>query len=176
MKTPKVLNKRTAYDGKIVGVDIVTIDDEGVVYEREIIEHPGSAVVIPLFENRDVMLIRQYRHAAGEYLYEVPAGTLESGESPESCAVRELSEETGLGCRSIEKLTEFYVSPGFLGEKMHLFLATDLFEKPGNLDEDEILEPMRINLSAALEMMEGGKIPDAKTIIALNMLARRFQM
>jgi len=120
-----------------------------------------------------VGLVRQYRHPAVRYLLEAPAGTLADGERPDVGAARELQEELGLVASRLEKLSEFFVSPGFLEEKMWVYLATDLSEGQQLLDEDEILEIVRIPIEEALEMITSGEIQDAKTIIGLMLAAPR---
>jgi ADP-ribose pyrophosphatase len=145
-----------------------------VEYERDIVLHPGSAVIAPVFEDGTVALVRQYRHAAGKELLELAAGTLEPGETPETCAARELEEEIGVTARRIEKLCEFYVSPGFLTEKMHVYLATEITETSQKLEADEILTVERHAFPALLEMVRSGEIEDAKSIIGIMLAATRF--
>jgi ADP-ribose pyrophosphatase len=117
--------------------------------------------------------VRQYRHPAVRYLLEAPAGTLEEGEAPEEGAARELEEELGLVAGKLEKLTEFFVSPGFCEEKMWVYLATELTATTQRLEDDEILEVMRLPFAEALEMITDGEIEDAKTIIGLMLAAPR---
>ena len=140
---------------------------------REVVHHHGSAVILPVFDDGTVTLVRQYRHPAVRYLLEAPAGTLAEGERPEDGAARELQEELGLSAGRMEKLSEFFVSPGFCEEKMWVFLATELTEGKQNTDEDEILELVRLRIEEALEMISSGEIQDAKTIIALILAAPR---
>ena len=156
---------------KIFDIRIDEIRQGDIEYKREIVVHKGSVVVIPVFADGTVALVRQYRHAAGKYLLEICAGTLESGEDPEIGARRELEEEIGVAAGKIEKLCEFYVSPGFLTEKMHLYLATELTETIQNLEADEILSVERHPLAELLEMVKNGDIEDAKTIIGVTMAA-----
>src|SRR5690606_25955570 len=144
-----------------------------VEYTRDVVVHKGSAVVLPMFDDGTVALVRQYRHAAGEYLLELCAGTLEEGESPETCAARELEEELGLRAEKLEKISEFYVSPGFLTEKMHLYLATGLTETQQKPEDDEILTIERHPLADLMNMVENGEIKDAKTIVGV-MVVERF--
>src|SRR5437868_5244959 len=141
---PEILSNETIYSGKVFDVSVAEIRENDSVYKREIVRHHGSAVIIPVFADGTIALVRQYRHAAREYLLEIPAGTLSEGEAPEIGAARELEEEIGVRAGKIEKLSEFYVSPGFLTEKMNLFLATDLTESVQNLDEDEFLVVERL--------------------------------
>ena len=130
-------------------------------------------MIIPVFDDGTVALVRQYRHPAVRYLLEAPAGTLADRERPEAGAARELEEELGLVAERLEKLSEFFVSPGFLEEKMCVYLATGLTEGKQLLDEDEILEVVRLPIAEALEMITSGEIQDAKTIIGLMLAAPR---
>src|SRR5678815_1277671 len=155
------------YKGKIFDVNIDSIGEGDVEYKREIVVHKGSAVIIPVFEDGTVALVRQYRHAAGKYLLEICAGTLNSGEDPEEGAVRELEEEIGVRSAKIEKIAEFYVSPGFLTEKMFVFLATELTETQQNLEEDELLTIERHSFPALFEMICDGGVEDAKSIAGI---------
>ncbi|MEP7214393.1 MAG: NUDIX hydrolase [Acidobacteriota bacterium] len=167
----EVLSTETIYKGKIFDINVDSIREGDVEYKREIVVHKGSCVVIPVFDDGTVALVRQYRHAAGKYLLEICAGTLNAGENPEIGARRELEEEIGVTAGKIEKLCEFYVSPGFLTEKMHLYLATELTETRQMLEPDEILTVERYSLPQALEMTRTGQIEDAKTIIGITMVA-----
>lgn len=164
---PEILSSETIYQGRVFDISVAEIREGDAVYRREIVGHHGSAVIVPVFADNRVALVRQYRHAVQEYLLEIAAGTLEEGESPESGAARELEEEIGVTAKKIEKLSEFYVSPGFLTEKMNLFLATELTETAQNLDEDEFITIERISFDEAFEKITNGEIKDAKTIIGL---------
>jgi ADP-ribose pyrophosphatase len=169
----EILSSESIYKGKIFDVRIDEIREGGIEYKREIVVHKGSVVIIPVFADGTVALVRQYRHAAGKYLLEICAGTLNEGEDPEIGARRELEEEIGVTAAKIEKLCEFYVSPGFLTEKMHLYLATDLTNTSQNLEADEILAVERHSLAKLLEMVKNGEIEDAKTIIGVTMAATK---
>lgn len=171
---PEVISTEEIYKGKVFDVLEAEIRDGDVQYKREIVLHKGSAVIVPVFADKTVALVRQYRHAAGEYLLEIPAGTLEKGESPETGAIRELEEEIGVTAEKIEKLTEFYVSPGFLTEKMHVFMASDLTETAQKLEEDEILSIEKLAFPDAFEKIKNGEIQDAKTIVGLILAGERF--
>lgn len=171
---PEVISTETIYKGKIFDVNISEIREGESEYKREIVEHNGSAVIVPVFGDKRVALVKQYRHAAQKYLLEIPAGTLEKDENPETGARRELEEEIGVTAEKIEKLTEFYVSPGFLTEKMHIFLATDLTKTQQNLEEDEIIEIEKITFEQAFERIENGEIEDAKTIVGLILAGMKF--
>ena len=170
----EILSTETIYKGKIFDINIDSIREGEVEYNREIVVHKGSCVVIPVFDDGTVALVRQYRHAAGKYLLEACAGTLNAGEDPEVGARRELEEEIGVTAGKVEKLCEFYVSPGFLTEKMHLYLATELTETQQMLEDDEILTIERFSIPQALEMVRTGEIEDAKTIIGLTMATQRL--
>ena len=139
----------------------------------EIIEHGGSVVIIPVDENGNVLLVRQYRHAAGGDLLELPAGTLDEDEKPEACAAREIREETNMAAGMLKKLGDFYLAPGYSTEFMHVFLATDLSYNPLEEDEDEFLSVEALPVAEAIQKAERGKIPDAKSLAAL-FLARPY--
>lgn len=162
------------YSGKIFDIRIDEIREGDIEYKREIVVHKGSVVVIPVFADGTVVLVRQYRHAAGKYLLEICAGTLNEGEDPEIGARRELEEEIGVTAAKIEKLSEFYVSPGFLTEKMHLYLATELTETSQKLEADEILTIERYSFQQAFDMIRSGEIEDAKTIVGIMLAASKL--
>ena len=144
---------------------------DGRETKLDIVEHGGSVVLLPIDHEGNLLLVRQYRHAVGEELLELPAGTRDGEEPFEDCAAREIREETGLEARALQKLGEFYLVPGYSTELMAVFLATDLKENPLQPDEDEFLQIEKIPLKQAVEMAEQGKILDAKTLAAL-LLAR----
>jgi len=170
---PKILNSQTVFEGRLFKVTVDTISEGDLTYQREVVHHPGSAVIVPVHDDGTVVLVRQYRHPAVRYLLEVPAGTLSDGERPEAGAARELEEELGLVAERLEKLSEFFVSPGFLEEKMWVYLATGLTEGKPQPDEDEVLDVVRMPIGEALEMITSGEIQDAKTIIGLMLAAPR---
>jgi ADP-ribose pyrophosphatase len=171
---PRVLNSRKVFDGSVFGVTVDTIQQGELIYQRDVVRHPGSAVIVPVFADGTVALVKQYRHPAVRYLLEIPAGTLDEGEKPEVGAARELEEELGVVAAKLEKLSEFFVSPGFCEEKMWIYLATELTETSQRLDEDEVIEVVRLSLTEALEMISDGEIEDAKTIIGLMLAAPRI--
>jgi ADP-ribose pyrophosphatase len=172
---PETTNSEPIYKGRVFNVTLDTIREDGVEYNREMVVHRGSAVIVPVFDDGTVALVRQYRHPAQEYLLEVPAGSLEEGEDPELGARRELEEEIGVTADKLEKIAEFYVSPGFLTEKMHIFLATGLTDVGQQLESDELIEIHRIPLVDAAQMALEGKFPDAKTIIGLTAAERKLR-
>ena len=171
--SPEVLDSRRVFEGRVFTVTADTVREGDTTYVREVVRHPGSAVIVPLFSDDTVALVRQYRHPAGRYLLEVPAGSLDEGETAEEGAARELEEELGFRAKALEKLSEFFVSPGFCEEKMWVYLATDLTETKQQLDDDEIVEVVRLPFSQALQMIANGEIEDAKTIIGLMLAAPR---
>ena len=161
-----------AYTGKIISLDVDEVRfPDGSTGSLEMIRHPGASAVVPLLDadvdDPEVLLIRQYRYAAESYLYEIPAGRLDAGESPLDCARRELREETGYAAAHVEKLFTMYTTPGFTDEKIHLFLATDLTAGEYSREADEFMELVPTRLSRALSMIEQGEIQDAKTALAL---------
>lgn len=141
--------------------------------ERDIVVHPGAVVVLPLLGGRDVLLVRNFRHAIGHELLELPAGTLEAGESALSCAARELAEETGYRARHLQPLCSFYSAPGFCTERLHAFVATDLVAGAPQLEVGEMIQPEVHPLERVLKMVAEGTIQDAKTIAALAVYQMR---
>jgi ADP-ribose pyrophosphatase len=171
---PEVLESKEVFRGRVFDVSVDTVREGEVTYVREVVHHPGSAVIVPVFDDGTLALVRQYRHAAVKYLLEIPAGSIDAPEAPEEGAARELEEELGCVAGRLEKLTEFFVSPGFVEEKMWLYLATELRETAQRLEEDELLEIVRVSFGRAQEMIEDGEIEDAKTIIGIMLAAKRL--
>ena len=139
----------------------------------EIIEHGGSVVLIPIDDDGNLLFVRQYRHAVGQDLLELPAGTRDNGEPFEECAAREIREETGMQAGKLQKVGEFYLAPGYSSEFMVVFLATELKDNPLDADDDEFLQVEKIPLKQAIQMAERGDIPDAKSLAAL-LLAKSY--
>ena len=134
----------------------------------DIIEHIGSVVIIPVDEDGNLLFVRQYRHASGRDLLELPAGTLDDAkEKPEDCAAREIREETGMAAGNLVKLGDFFLAPGYSTEFMHVFLASDLSYNPLEADADEFLSVEAIPIAEAIQMAERGEVPDAKSLAAL---------
>jgi ADP-ribose pyrophosphatase len=145
------------------------------VTTREIVEHGPVVAMVPLHEDGTVTLVRQYRHATGSVLLEIPAGGIDAGETPEEAVRRELAEETGLHAGKVEPLYSFYPTAGFCTEFMHLYLVTELTEGPQRPADDEAIEVVRLPLEDALARVDSGEIRDAKSLIGLLALARRLQ-
>lgn len=166
-----VLQSEKKYHGKIIDLTIDRIRyDSGKESIREVIEHPGGAVIVGLFDNNDILLIRQYRHPFKREVIELPAGKLDVKEDPLHCAQRELQEETGYTAKSWTKLTSIMTTPGFCDEVLHIFLAKDLSlsEKGQSLEEGETtIQTMKIPVQKGIEMIRNGEIVDAKTIIGI---------
>jgi ADP-ribose pyrophosphatase len=171
---PEVLESKKAFSGRVFDVTVDKVREGDKTYVRDVVHHPGSAVILPAFDDGTIALVRQYRHPAVRYLLELPAGTLNDKEHPEAGAARELEEELGLVAGRMEKLSEFFISPGFCEEKMWLYLATDLTETAQRLEEDEMIEVVRVPIDRALQMITDGEIEDAKTIIGLMLAAPRI--
>lgn len=170
---------RRVYTGRVISLDVDTVSfPNGTVGELEMVRHPGASAVVPFLddpglEDPRVLLIRQYRYASNGYLYEIPAGRLDPGETPAQCALRELREETGYTAAEVSQLTTFYTTPGFTDERIHLFLATDLEDGPAALESDEILELHPVPLSAAVAMVTRGEIIDGKSMLGILLSAAR---
>ena len=164
---------REIYKGRIVDlrVERVTLPN-GAEVDLELMHHPGAAAVVAADEHDRVVLIRQYRHAAGGYIWELPAGVLAPDEPPEACAARELAEETGVLARELRHLGTMLTTPGFCDERIHLFLARGLTDGAHAREFDEaIADIARIPLAEALARVRDGDIVDGKTIAGLHLAA-----
>lgn len=162
------MSRRLIFEGKKVRLAVEEVElPGGRRVEREIVEHPGACVVLPMRENGAVVLESHYRFTIGQWLLEAPAGTLERGEDPAAAAARELAEETGLAAREIVPLGRFYSSPGVMTELMYAYLARGLESRPDALEEDEVLTVVEMPFEEALAKAADGGIRDAKTIATL---------
>jgi len=172
-----ILDTEKIYSGRVIKLVVhdVRLPDGGQA-KRELVQHPGAVAMVALDGERKVLLVRQFRMAAGQVLAEIPAGTLQPGEAPDACAVRELQEETGYKPGKLEALDGFFVAPGYTTEYIHLYLATDLTESRLDGDADEFIEVQRVPFADALAMIERGEIVDGKTIIGLLRVARRLKL
>jgi len=159
------------YSGKVVTLNIDTVTlPNGVTIDLEVVRHPGAAAVVPLKDNGTVVLIKQFRHAADGFIYEIPAGKLHPGEDPKHCAARELEEEIGYQAGKLELLSSIFTAPGFTDEVIHIYKATELAKGRQNLDRDEVLEIVEVSLQEAIDMIRVGRIRDAKTMVGLQMV------
>lgn len=172
MKQAKEIRTTSIYAGRIVNLsthDVVLPNGHEV--RLEIVHHPGAAAVVPLHSDGTVTLIHQYRHAAGGFIYEIPAGLLEAGEAPIACAGRELQEETGLAAAELVPLVAYHTTPGFSDEIIHIFVGRNLTEGEAAPEADEVLTCVRWPLDEAVARIYRGEITDGKTIIALLAVA-----
>jgi len=169
----KVVKSDTIFQGRVFTLkrDQV-IEPSGVMATREIIAHPGSVVVLPVLGDGRLVLIRQYRHAAGQYLWELVAGHKEPGESAATGVHRELAEETGYRAKRIRKMLEVYPSPGLLGERMDIFLAEGLTKGKPNPEDDEKITQKAVTLNEAERWIKSGKIRDSKSVAGILYYAR----
>lgn len=172
------VSSRRVYSGRILALDVDQVRfPDGTIEELEMIRHPGASAIVPLFDveknDPEVLLIRQYRYATDGYVYEIPAGRLEPGETPEECASRELKEETGYSAGRLRQLTTIYTTPGFTDERIHIFVGDALTQGEASREPDEFLELHSVPLSKAVAMVRSGKIVDGKTVIGLLLAARR---
>ena len=173
MTEPGKVSSRRVYTGRVVNLDVDQVRfPDGSIGELEMIRHPGASAVVPFLsdptgDDPQVLLIRQYRYAANGYMYEIPAGRLDDGEEPATCARRELKEETGCTAERVEHLYTLYTTPGFTDERIHLFMAVGLTRGETGHEADEFMEIETIPLSKALAMIAAGEIQDAKTALGL---------
>lgn len=167
----KLLKRSLIYQGHTIRLvkDELLVDGKRI--KREIIQHPGAVVIVPMLSRDNVVLLRQYRRSVDQWLLELPAGTLHPGENPFLAARRELKEETGYTAGKWRRLGRFYAAPGVLNEEMTIYLAQDLTPGPTNLDDDELLKPVVLTLKDALRKVRTGAIRDSKTIIGLSWAA-----
>ncbi len=163
----ELLHSEIVYPGRAFTIrrDHIRLPD-GRQAKLDIVEHVGSVVILPVDDSGNLLFVRQYRHAAGLDLLELPAGTLDAGEAPEACARREVREETGMAAGKLEYLGGFYLAPGYSTEYMHVYLATNLHHDPLEADADEFLSVEKVPLREALEMPARGVLPDAKSLAA----------
>jgi ADP-ribose pyrophosphatase len=170
---PRLISSKLAYKGKVFSVVTDKVEEPGgLINIRDVIRHHGSVVILAVDESKnpsdpDIIFERQYRHAAGRTLIELPAGRCEPLEAPLAAAKRELTEETGYRAKRWTLLTKYFASPGFLGEFMQLYLARDIREGTANPEPDEQIEVFRLTLSEALALVSANKIQDGKTLIGL---------
>lgn len=164
----QLLSSEQLFQGLVFQVERDRLrEPDGLEIVREVVRHNGGAGALPVLDDGRIALVRQYRHPARRELLEIPAGKLEIGESPAECAARELEQETGWRAGRLEKLCEFYTTPGFCEEKLYVYLATKLQPAAQQLDEDEVVEVVYLPLTEALDLAARGEIEDSKTLLAL---------
>lgn len=167
------IGSRRVYTGRVINLDLDTVRfPNGSTGELEMIRHPGASAIVPFLgdpngPDPEILLLRQFRYAAEEVLYEVPAGRLDPGEDPLDCARRELLEETGCRASHIEHLYTMYTTPGFTDEKIHVFMAVGLERGETDHEPDEFITVEGVTLSAALGLIQKGEIKDAKTALSI---------
>ncbi len=171
-----LISSKLVYKGRVLNVHSDTVQEpNGLILKRDVIRHIGSVVILAIDESADpkdpmIVIERQYRHAVGEFLLELPAGRIEPNEAPLAAAKREMIEETGYRAKKWKLLTKYYASPGFLGERMQIFLARGISEGLAQPEPDEQIEILRMKFSDAMVLLRSGKIHDGKTIIGLSFL------
>ena len=177
MADPGQVSSTRQYTGRVINLDLDTVRfPDGSTGELEMVRHPGASLVLPFVsdpagDDPQILLIRQYRYAAQGFVIECPAGRLEAGESPESCARRELLEEAGCTAERMDHVYTFYTTPGFTDERIHAFMASGLSRGEARLEADEFVETVTVSLSRALEMVRDSEIVDAKTALTLLYVA-----
>ena len=169
------MKKKRIYDGRIVQLDEYSLTIEGRKVRREIIKHPGAAAILAFDEKGKIILVRQHRFPLG-YVLEIPAGTLEKGESPKRCAIREIQEETGYKAKRMTHLITYYPSIGYNTEAIHCFIASGLTRVKKKLDTDEFITVKKMELKKLLKMIKAGKIIDSKTICAVMIYAAKKKL
>lgn len=177
MKT-QVHHRKMLRQGRVfdITVENVTLSN-GFTVDLEVIRHPGASAIVPLLNDNRVLMLKQYRHAVGGPIWEIPAGTFDGKEDPLVCAKRELTEETGYEAHHWDRLGAITPVPGYSDETIHLFLASDMRPSEQTLDLDEIIEVHPLPINEVVDMIKGGQIQDAKTIAAIFLtLSKRFEM
>ncbi|HEY5119167.1 MAG TPA: NUDIX hydrolase [Anaerolineales bacterium] len=171
----EVVSSENKYSGRVLALRVDRIRlENGKVTRLEVIEHRGSVVMVPVDADGGIWLVRQYRHAAGREILELPAGSLEAGEDPSVCAGRELREEIGMAAGRLTRIGGFFLAPGYSAEFMHVFLAGSLHPDRIPGDEDEVLRPEKISLMELRQRLEAGNLEDAKTVAALAIAMPRL--
>lgn len=172
-----LVSSRRAFSGKVIHVDVDTVEfPNGRTGELEMVRHPGASAVVPFLtdphgSDPQVLLIKQFRHAADDFIYEIPAGKLDGNEQPRVCAERELKEEAGCTAGRMEHLCTFYTTPGFTDERIHAFMASQLTRGDVEQEHDEFMSLEPTSLSRALEMIRSGELKDAKSALAILYVA-----
>lgn len=169
-------DRRVIYRGRKIDLALQPVRlNDGSVEDREVVVHRGAVALVPMVDRDHVCLLRNHRYSVNDTLIEVPAGTIDAGESPDTTAARELTEETGYHAESVVRLTDWWVSPGVFTEKMYLYLCEDLTLGATEHQADEQLEPFVVPWAEAVAMAYDGRIRDAKTIVSLLLCDRLFR-
>jgi ADP-ribose pyrophosphatase len=170
----KINSRDILYKGRVFELhrENITLDN-GVTVDMDLVRHPGASAIVPVPQNNTVIMLKQYRHAIGDFIWEIPAGTRDGNETPLDCAKRELAEETGFLAGLWRELGVVTPLPGYADERIHIFLATEMRPAIQDLDKDEILSVHHVGLDKAIEMIYQGVIRDCKTIAGLFMAAHR---
>ena len=162
-------NVKNIYKGKVVILNVETVTlPNGAIVDLEVIRHPGAAAIVPMKDDGTVILIRQFRHAAGGFIYEIPVGKLHPGEDPRDCAARELEEGIGYRASSFKLLASIFTAPGFADEVIHIYKGTGLTKGRQKLDHDEVLDVVELPIEKAIAQIQDGTIRDGKTIVGLQ--------
>jgi ADP-ribose pyrophosphatase len=171
--TDPVADRRVIYRGRKVDLALLTVRlADGSSAEREVVMHRGAVAMVPMVDDDHVCLVHNRRHAVGKTLLEVPAGTIDPGESPDQTASRELAEETGYRAGRVERVADWFVSPGVMDERMYLYLCRDLTPGPTDHQPDEGLQPVVVAWDEAVRMVHDRRIEDAKTLLAILLCDR----
>jgi ADP-ribose pyrophosphatase len=172
----ELLESRTVFEGRVLGLEVDRVRlQNGRVSELEVVRHPGAVAIAPVTADGDLLLVRQFRYATGDWLLEVPAGKLDPGEQPDAAATRELEEETGYSAGRLEPLGWVWTTPGFSNEVIHLYLAHDLEPARQALEDDEVLTVERLPLARAVEWALDGRLFDSKSVCCVLRAAHRLE-
>ncbi|NLM75677.1 MAG: NUDIX hydrolase [Clostridiaceae bacterium] len=171
----KTVSRKPIYEGNIIDVEVLTVElPNGRTAPRDVVRHSGAAVIVPVTDKGEVVLVKQYRKPIEQVSLEVPAGKLEKGEDPKICAARELKEETGYTAGKLEKILTLHPASAYTDEVLHVYLASDLTKGEANPDEDEFITANVYPMEEALNMIKDGLITDAKTVAGVLFAARLF--
>jgi ADP-ribose pyrophosphatase len=174
--TARVNHRHTIRHGRVFEVTVENVTfDNGFTADMEIIRHPGASAIVPLTDNDEIVLLKQYRHAIGTFIWEIPAGTFNGQEDPLACARRELTEETGFTAAAWERLGAITPVPGYSDERIQLFLARELKPAAQHLDQDEFIEVHHVPLLQVVAMIVSGEIQDAKTVMGIFLALQKLK-